>query len=108
MAMQRLCRLEDIADGRSMGFEQVGDHSIFAVRRGDEVHVYENRCPHAASPLNWRRHHFLTRDRERILCSAHGARFAIESGVCTDGPCPGARLTAVPAQVRDGEVWVAD
>jgi len=33
----------------------------------------------------------------------HGALFRIEDGECLQGPCPGQRLSAVPAEVR-GEV----
>jgi nitrite reductase/ring-hydroxylating ferredoxin subunit len=49
---------------------------------------------------------FLDRRREMIVCSAHGARFRIEDGVCVSGPCLGDVLEAVAVTVVDGEIHV--
>jgi len=105
--MERLlCALDDIADGGCKGFGDGTASSLFAVRQGDEVFVYRNCCPHAGAPLNWMPDRFLNREKTLIICAAHGALFNIESGQCVAGPCPGQYLTSVPAEIRDGGVWV--
>ena len=104
--MRRLCALADIREGGCLGFgDRTGD-ALFAVRKHGEVYVYRNCCPHAGSPLNWMPDRFLDRDREHILCTAHGALFEIESGLCIAGPCPGASLTTVRAEIRGGDIWI--
>ncbi len=44
---------------------------------------------------------FLDTKKQNILCSTHGARFRVEDGFCTSGPCYGEFLEAVRAQVND-------
>lgn len=102
-----LCRLDEIAEPGARGFDfREGDQiwSGFVVRRGGEVRGYVDQCPHAGSPLGDMLGRYLTRQGDRILCSAHGALFRIEDGVCTGGPCAGDRLEPWPVQVRDGRV----
>jgi nitrite reductase/ring-hydroxylating ferredoxin subunit len=105
-----LCRLEDIPDGESRGFPPApgGFTGLFAVRRGGEVFVYVNSCPHVGLPLDPAPDRFLDARREAIVCSAHGARFRIEDGLCTSGPCHGESLEAVPVRLdEEGRVVVA-
>jgi nitrite reductase/ring-hydroxylating ferredoxin subunit len=106
--MQPLCRLDDIADGTARGFdpEGLGEDTLFAVRRGGQVHVYRNSCPHNGRPLEYLRDRFLSADGSEIVCYAHGAHFRIEDGVCTYGPCRGQALDAVPARLEDGQVLI--
>ncbi|MFC3478490.1 Rieske (2Fe-2S) protein [Halobacterium litoreum] len=47
------------------------------------------------------------RDGE-LVCRKHAATFEADSGVCTHGPCEGARLDPVEVDVRDGVVYLAD
>ena len=98
-----LCTLEDIPDGNSRGFPAApgGFTGLFAVRRGREVRVYVNSCPHIGVPLDPVPDRFLDRKREAIVCSTHGARFRIEDGVCTSGPCYGEVLEAVPVRIDE-------
>ena len=103
-----LCRLDEIEDPGSRGFEDVpGEAPLFVVRRGGEVFAYRNVCPHYRAPLDWKPDAFLTRDRRLILCSMHGALFDIANGVCVEGPCPGQALTAVSVTVTGGRVYLA-
>lgn len=76
----------------------------FAVRRGDHVFGYVNRCPHAGHPLDWHPDRFLSVDESHIQCASHGALFTIESGLCVAGPCPGQRLTPIALEVDGDEV----
>ncbi|MFL1464285.1 Rieske (2Fe-2S) protein [Roseococcus sp. DSY-14] len=101
-----LCRLEDIPDGEAKGFppEPGSFVGLFAVRRGGQVFAYVNSCPHVGLPLDPVPDRFLDRRKEVIVCAAHGARFRVEDGECTSGPCIGDALEAVPVEVVEGEV----
>ena len=104
-----LCRLDDIADGRSRGFDPLreGRDTMFVVRRGAAAFGYRNACPHYDfARMAWRKDEFLNADATRIQCSAHGALFRIEDGVCVIGPCVGEALTAVLLELRGGEIWL--
>ncbi len=106
---QRICRLDSLADPGARGIDIELDDlavSAFLVRKGQRLFCYVNLCPHAGNPLEWRPDAFLTRDRSRIICSRHRAVFEIESGVCVEGPCPGARLRALRVGVENGEIVV--
>ena len=106
--MRALCRLDDIPDGESRGFDPAngGFTGLFAIRRGNTVYAYVNSCPHIGVPLDWTPHRFLTRDGRRIICATHGAEFRIETGECTTGPCLGDHLEAVMIEIKDGVVLV--
>ena len=106
--MRPLCRLDDIPDGESRGFDPAngGFTGLFAIRRGNAVYAYVNSCPHIGVPLDWTPHRFLTRDRAKIICATHGAEFRIETGECTTGPCLGDHLEAVMIEIKDGVVLV--
>jgi nitrite reductase/ring-hydroxylating ferredoxin subunit len=105
-----LCRLDSLADPGARNFVlQIGEAYFhgFVVRRGDAVHGYVDRCPHAGFPLAQQLDAYLTRSGELIQCSWHGALFRIEDGVCVGGPCGGARLTPWPVAVSDELVRTA-
>ncbi len=101
--------LAEIDDPGSKEF-RIGDGDWpfkgFVVRKGERVFAYQNMCPHAGHPLNWKPDSFLTPERESIICASHGAVFEIESGECVAGPCPGRSLTPVTVEIRDGHVLV--
>lgn len=106
-----LCRLDDIEDAGAKGFSlETGDgrREIFVVRAGGQVHGYVNSCPHRATPLDFLPDRFLTRDRRELLCSTHGARFDIASGLCVAGPCRGRRLQKITIGVSNGLILLDD
>lgn len=84
------------------------ERACFLVRRGDTVRAYENSCPHTGSSLNWGPDKFLTRDRNLIMCSVHGALFEIDDGYCIAGPCQGRHLTELPVEVSEDRIYVVD
>ncbi len=105
----RLCALAEIPDGGSAGFAAMVDEQpveLMAIRRGADVFVYVNSCPHWGSPLDLYPGRFLDRQRTLIQCSTHGARFRIEDGFCIKGPCLGASLRPVRCAVVDGDVLI--
>lgn len=108
---EALCRLEDIPDGAAIAVEAVvaGEREdLILLRRGEAVHAYLNVCPHAGRRLDWAPGKFLVKDGI-LICAAHGASFAVGSGLCGAGPCRGQSLKAVAVRVVDGEVrpWTA-
>ena len=105
-----LCRLDDIPEGGAKGFgpSSGGFTGLFAVRRGEQVVVYVNACPHLGVPLDWTPDRFLSGDGSRIVCATHGAEFRIGDGLCLRGPCLGDRLEAVMIEVNEGVVLVPE
>ncbi|MEE3627777.1 Rieske (2Fe-2S) protein [Nitrospirillum sp. BR 11752] len=95
--------------GQARGFDPAGAgrDTVFALRRGDQVLVYRNHCPHQGVPLEYRKDRFLSGDGQRILCYAHGAHFDADTGLCIEGPCRGESLLALPAFVDDGWLTLA-
>ncbi|QJR20599.1 Rieske 2Fe-2S domain-containing protein [Pelagibacterium halotolerans] len=105
-----LCHLSELVDGRSRGFDPLGEgrDTMFVVRQGERLYGYRNHCPHYdQARMNWKKDEFLNGARDRIMCFAHGALFDIASGECEIGPCLGQRLTSVKLTVRDGQVWIS-
>lgn len=101
-----LCRLNDIPDGGSRGFDPYsqGGDTLFVVRQGNKVYAYRDACPHlGGTPMAWRKDAYLNKAGDRIVCSAHGAQFAIDSGVCTLGPCLGQSLEPVDVDITQAE-----
>ena len=98
MTADVLCRLADLPDGDSKGFDR-GDgaepREVFVVREGRRLYGYVNSCPHLGTPLEFQPDRFLSADGSHILCSTHGALFRIEDGYCLAGPCAGRSLEAV-------------
>ncbi len=105
----RLCRLDDIPDGDSRGFDPLGEgrDTLLVVRQGSTLHAWRDSCPHIGGvPTAWRKHAYLNADRDRIVCSAHGALFDIATGVCTLGPCLGQSLEPVSVLLcADGWIY---
>ncbi len=104
---QPLCRLEEIADPGSRGFE-LDERSIFVVRRGATIAGYVNSCPHTRGPLDWIEGQFLDLAREHIVCATHGALFRIHDGHCIAGPCAGDHLTPVKIALVEGVLHLVD
>jgi len=103
-----LCRSEDIANNSSKGFELAQFAlNLFVVKKRERIFVYRNRCPHLGLPLNWMPDKFLDLDAELIQCSAHGARFRIDTGQCVAGPCVGQQLESLPFMEVEGQIWLA-
>ena len=102
--------LDTIADGKARNFVlqmKAGRFHGFVVRKGDAVHGYVDRCPHAGVPLTQTLDDYLTPSGALIACNWHGALFTIDAGLCVGGPCVGQRLTRWPVAVIDGSIVTA-
>lgn len=103
----RICRLSDLPDPGSRGFELGQDaepRSCVLVRRGNAVWAYENRCPHTGAPLDWRPGQVLNPEGTHIQCALHLAQFRMDDGLCLHGPCVGQFLR--PVAVRLEGAWI--
>lgn len=105
-----LCAAEDVVQGQGKEVVFGEGHEAFRVlllRAGERVVAYHNFCPHFSPPLNYEPEVFHIFDGDELMCAHHTAMFRIADGECFDGPCRGARLTAIPVQVaKDGSVTV--
>ena len=66
------------------------------------VRAYRNLCKHLPIPLDAGSRRFEDVTGTHLLCGTHGAVFAPDTGICVEGPCPGARLEPLRVE-RDGD-----
>lgn len=101
-----LIALDELADpeARALDFRN-GDwlFSIIVVRRGDDVTGFINWCPHAGAPLERPDGRVPIEEGRYLVCTAHGASFAIEDGACAGGLAKRG-LVPFPVTIRDGMV----
>lgn len=102
-AALRLGPAAEVPEGSARGYdpEGCGQDTLFAVRSGGELRLWRDRCPHAGTPMAWRRHAYLNAAGDRIVCAAHGALFETDTGMCVQGPCLGQALQPVAFTVDD-------
>jgi nitrite reductase/ring-hydroxylating ferredoxin subunit len=101
-----LCGVADVPDGGAIAVHvdsSTGGFDLILVRTGGRVAAYHNECPHAGRRLDWAPGRFLI-ENGTLICAAHGAVFALESGACLGGPCRGSGLRSVPVEAIDGQV----
>jgi len=104
MTATRLCHIDDIEEGHSLGVDLSEQQSYIVVKKYGDIHVYLNRCPHLDIRLEWQENKFLDHERTFIECSTHGALFEIDTGNCIIGPCQGDQLTLVEFDIVDGAI----
>jgi nitrite reductase/ring-hydroxylating ferredoxin subunit len=103
---EMLCTLEEIVDGQAIAVDAEladGADSVIVLRQGERVDAYLNVCPHAGRRLDWAPGKFLVK-AGTLVCAAHGASFAVGSGLCTNGPCRGESLRRVAVEVVNRQV----
>ncbi len=101
--MKKLIAADAVPEG---GCKEIGGVNLFVVRKEGQLYLYRNMCPHLGVPLNWDEDQFLDPDGALIQCCNHGALFRMEDGLCLEGPCVGASLSAIPFTIVDGMVAV--
>jgi nitrite reductase/ring-hydroxylating ferredoxin subunit len=102
--VKALCKVDALAEDFASEFE-VGERRLLAWRKGTDVRVVLNRCPHFNVPMN------VEFGRVPVFgglltCVHHYSYFRFEDGACVEGQCVGASLDAVPFKIVDGEVSV--
>jgi len=97
-----------LAEGASVRFRLTLDgvlRDAFALRWQGEPYAYVDTCRHQARSLSYGDGQVLDASEGLIVCRHHGARYVPRSGVCIDGPCVGAQLTALALEQRGDELW---
>ncbi len=106
-----LCRIDELADPGTKNVvlgEGEDELDIIIVQAGGTRHAYINCCPHQFIPLETFPNHFLNTDKTEIVCSGHGARFALATGECVSGPFLGKSLGRLPIEEFSGALYLAD
>jgi nitrite reductase/ring-hydroxylating ferredoxin subunit len=106
-----LCRIDELADPGTRNVvlaEGTDELDIVIVQTRGTRHAYINCCPHEFIPLETFPNHFLTEDKKYVLCSGHGARFALDTGECVRGPCLGKGLDRLAIAEMAGGLYLAE
>lgn len=92
--------LEDLVDGESRSFEDVGEYGIVVCNVQGEIYALEDNCSHADTPLSEGRLRGW-----HITCPLHGASFDIRDG-SHGGPPAWEGVPCYTVARVDGEVVV--
>ena len=107
----RIAAVEDVpADGSflfTVASEGEEREAILVRLSDDSIAAWLNYCMHWTDVALDTGDGAPTRDGE-LVCRKHAATFEKDSGVCTHGPCEGARLEPVEVAVEDGAVYLVD
>ena len=102
--------LDQVKEGQAKGFEvDLGGRRpirLIVVRREGSFFVFENRCPHRGTPLDWSPDNFLDSESHHLISATHGALFRVEDGECISGPCIGESLRSLESRTDHGELYV--
>jgi nitrite reductase/ring-hydroxylating ferredoxin subunit len=75
----------------------------FAIRYGDRVYAYLNRCTHVPVEMDYQPNRFFDLTGHALICATHGATYSPSTGACRGGPCRGG-LTRIDVSECDGVV----
>ena len=106
---KKLCELKQLDKNGSASFIAERDgkkESFIVIRKENNVFVYKNSCPHIGTPLDFSPGRFLSKDKNFIICSMHGALFRINDGFCISGPCAEQALAKIPTEIIEGIVFI--
>ena len=95
------CAADALAPGQTAKFHLFRRGTpveAFIINASGVYHAYVNLCPHAGTPLDLWSNEFLAEDGRHLICSTHGAIFEPHTGLCVEGPCPGASLERLPVE----------
>ena len=103
----RICREAEIEGVRSLTITtQKGAFPVLVLRTPNGIRAYVNACPHQYLPFDYRGDQLVSADGLRLMCTAHGAQFDIDSGTAITGA--DCALDAVPVEVIEGEIRIAN
>ena len=92
--------LDDLVDGETRSFEDVGEYGIVVCNVQGELYALEDNCSHADTPLSEGRLRGW-----HITCPLHGASFDVRDG-SHGGPPAWEGVPCYQVQRVDGEVVV--
>lgn len=98
---QQLGRLTDLPDREAVR-RTAGDVDVLVVRRGDDVSVLSNRCPHLSAPMH-EGELDCSGATAKITCPWHGSVFRVDDGAVVHGPAT-APLPGFDTRIVDGVV----
>ena len=98
MALRKVCRTDELADGAAKKLE--GDNPIAVFRIGDEFLAVDDTCTHAKFSLS---EGYVEGDA--VECALHGAMFCLRTGRPLSPPAS-VPLRTYPVRVEAGEVFV--
>ncbi len=101
VAMERLCRADDLAPGTARRFDVAG-HRICVVRIGDEFYAIGDRCSHADFSLSEGE---VWADEREIECWKHGSTFSLLTGEPQSLPAT-VPVPVYNVRLEDGDVIV--
>ncbi len=80
----------------------------FVIRFDGIVYGYLNRCAHLMLELDWDDAEYFDNSGEYLICSNHGAMFEPHTGLCINGPCYGASLSAITVMEQNETILLDD
>jgi 3-phenylpropionate/trans-cinnamate dioxygenase ferredoxin component len=101
MALERVCSVQDIADGEVKRFD-LGSARIALARIGDGFFAIGDRCTHQDVSLSEGE---LLIDACELECPKHGSCFSLETGIPNSLPATKAVPTYV-VRIDDGALFV--
>jgi nitrite reductase/ring-hydroxylating ferredoxin subunit len=103
--MSLIGNLDDFPDNSTHSIRS-GQLALLLVRRGGQLFVYENRCPHTHKTLDPQGGSLATSGGLLIQCQRHAAQFIPDTGECVAGPCLGETLKALSFTVRGSAIYL--
>lgn len=84
----------------------VDKRPLLLFKRGGELFIYDNRCPHTGETLDPMGGSVASADGLLIQCQRHAAEFVSNTGECVGGPCQGEQLEVVPFTLSRGDIYL--
>ena len=106
--MTFLCRRADLAATGAKGVTLDDGREIVVVETPAGARAYVNSCPHGGTPLETFPDRFLSADRAELICTTHGARFLVGSGLCVLGPCKDRFLAPLALDEQGDELHLSE
>ena len=103
MPVYEVCRVDQLVEGRGRP-ARAGDRYVAVFLDRGSVHVVDNQCLHAGSPLDSGA--VLGRGSAKVQCPWHGWVYDLRTGkhLTVFGDRPG--ITVYPCHIEDGMVKV--
>jgi nitrite reductase/ring-hydroxylating ferredoxin subunit len=97
----RVCRLDEVADGRMHGFEVAGvTWPVMVATVDDQLVAFPGVCPHDDVSLV----DYGVIEDHHMRCRVHGYRFDVRTGACEHNPH--FHLRRYKITISDGDLWV--